>query len=166
MDPRKTLGRTWRSQERKRSQNNQSLYRESQVYQPDMNSLKAIKQRNWKSWWRTVYRRLMNESIVRSKTRGSPRWREKTMMITCSSKPDLSLHESLYHPQHPWVGVLHQINAKNFLQRNWIKSVWRAISRLWDVPERDSCMQIRRRQLGGEPPVHSRNVSERLAQRI
>jgi hypothetical protein len=40
----------------------------------------------------------MNESIARSRTRGSPRWREKTMMITCSSKPDISLHESLYHP--------------------------------------------------------------------
>ena len=80
------------------------------------------------------------------------------MMITCSSTLDISLHESFYHPQHPWVGVLHQINAKNVLQRNWIKSVWRAISRLWGIPERDSCMQIRRRQLGGEPPVHSRSV--------
>jgi hypothetical protein len=60
----------------------------------------------------------MNESIVRSRTRGSPRWREKTMMITCSSKLDISLHESLYHPQYPWVGVLHQMNAKTVLQRN------------------------------------------------
>jgi hypothetical protein len=33
-------------QERKRNQNNQSLYQESQDYQPDMNSLKAIKQKN------------------------------------------------------------------------------------------------------------------------
>jgi len=84
----------------------------------------------------------MNESIARSRTRGSPRWREKTMMITCSNTPDISLHESLYHPQHPWVGVLHQMNAKNVFQRNWIKSVWRAISRLWGIPERDPCMQI------------------------
>jgi hypothetical protein len=38
----------------------------------------------------------MNESIARSRTRGSPRWREKTMMIVCSSKPDIPLHESLY----------------------------------------------------------------------
>ena len=52
------------------------------------------------------------------------------------------LHESLYHPQHPWVGVLHQMNTKNVLQRNWIKSVWRAISRLWGIPERDPWMQI------------------------
>ena len=122
-----------------------------------MNSLKAIKQKNWKSWWRTVYGRLMNESIARSRTRGSPRWMEKTMMITCSSTPNISLHESLYHPQHPWVGILHQINAKNVLQRNWIKSVWRAISRLWGILERDSCMQIRR-QLGGEPPVHNKSM--------
>jgi hypothetical protein len=60
----------------------------------------------------------MNESIARSKTRGSPRWREKTMMITCSSKLDIPIHESLYHPQYPWVGVLHQMNAKNVLQSN------------------------------------------------
>jgi hypothetical protein len=32
--------------ERKRNQNNQSLYQESQDYQPDMNSLKAIKQKS------------------------------------------------------------------------------------------------------------------------
>jgi hypothetical protein len=32
--------------ERKRNQNNQSLYQESQDYHPDMNSLKAIKQKN------------------------------------------------------------------------------------------------------------------------
>jgi hypothetical protein len=31
---------------RKKNQNNQSLYQESQDYQPDMNSLKAIKQKN------------------------------------------------------------------------------------------------------------------------
>jgi hypothetical protein len=60
----------------------------------------------------------MNESIARSRTRGSPRWREKTMMITRSSKPDIPLHESLYHPQYPWVGVLHQMNAKTVLQSN------------------------------------------------
>jgi hypothetical protein len=40
----------------------------------------------------------MNESIARSRTRGSPRWREKTMMIARSGKLDLPLHESLYHP--------------------------------------------------------------------
>ena len=44
------------------------------------------------------------------------------MMITCSSTPDISLHESLYHPQHPWVRILHQMNVKNVLQRNWMKS--------------------------------------------
>jgi hypothetical protein len=31
---------------------------------------------------------------------------------------DIPLHESLYHPQYPWVGVLHQINAKTVLQSN------------------------------------------------
>jgi hypothetical protein len=35
-----------RFQERKKNQNNQSFYQESQDYQPDMNSLKAIKQKN------------------------------------------------------------------------------------------------------------------------
>jgi hypothetical protein len=51
----------------------------------------------------------MNESIARSRTRGSPRWREKTM-IARSGKPDIPLHESLYHP---WVGVLHQDECKD-----------------------------------------------------
>jgi hypothetical protein len=60
----------------------------------------------------------MNESIARSRTKGSPRWREKTMMITHSSKLDIPLHESLYHPQYPSVGVLHQMNAKIVLQIN------------------------------------------------
>jgi hypothetical protein len=46
----------------------------------------------------------MNVSFVRSITRVSPRWREKTMMIACSSKPDIPLHEPLYRPQYPWVG--------------------------------------------------------------
>jgi hypothetical protein len=34
---------------RNKNQNNQSLYQESQDYQPNMNSLKAIKQKNRKS---------------------------------------------------------------------------------------------------------------------
>jgi hypothetical protein len=37
----------------------------------------------------------MNESIARSRTRGSPKWREKTMMITRFGKPNISLHESI-----------------------------------------------------------------------
>jgi hypothetical protein len=37
----------------------------------------------------------MNERIARSITRGSPRWREKTMMITRLVKPNISLHESI-----------------------------------------------------------------------
>ena len=98
-----------------------------------MNSIKAIKQRNWKLWY---------ASIARSRTRGSLGWREKTMMITCSSKLDIPLHKSLYHLQYPWVGVLHQMNAKIVLQNNWTKSVWRATSRLWGISERDPCMQM------------------------
>jgi hypothetical protein len=44
MDPKekKNMKRT----RKKENQNNQSLYQESQDYQPDMNSLKAIKQKN------------------------------------------------------------------------------------------------------------------------
>ena len=98
----------------------------------------------------------MNESIKRFRTRGSLRWREKTMMIDCSSTPDLSLYKSLYHPQHPWVGILRM--QRMFSKRNWVKSACRAISRLWGIPKRYSCMQIRRRQLGGEPPVHNRSM--------
>jgi hypothetical protein len=51
----------------------------------------------------------MNESIAKSRTRGSPRWREKTI-ISRSGKPYIPLHESLYHP---WVGVLHQGECKD-----------------------------------------------------
>jgi hypothetical protein len=39
------------------------------------------------------------------------------MTITCSSKPDIPLRESLYHLQYPWVEILHQMNAKNVLQK-------------------------------------------------
>jgi hypothetical protein len=70
-----------------------------------MNSLKEIKQWNRKLSYRKMYERLMNVSIGISKTRGSPRWREKTMMIACSSKLDIPLHEPLYRPQYPWVGI-------------------------------------------------------------
>ena len=52
----------------------------------------------------------MHESIARVRTRGSPRWREKTMMIARSGNPDIPLHESFYHP---WVGVLHQDECKD-----------------------------------------------------
>jgi hypothetical protein len=31
---------------------------------------------------------------------------------------DIPLHKSLYHLQYPWVGVLHQMNAKTVLQNN------------------------------------------------
>ena len=51
-----------------------------------------------------MYGRLMNVIIVRSKTRGSPRWKEKTMMLVCSSKLDIPLHNPLYHLQYPWFG--------------------------------------------------------------
>ena len=89
----------------------------------------------------------MNKIIARSRTRGSPKWREKIMMITCSSTPDISLHESLYHLQHSLVGVLHQMNEKNVLQRNRINNVWRETSRLWGIPERDPCMQMEKDNL-------------------
>jgi hypothetical protein len=48
---------------------------------------------------------VMNRSIARFRTRGSPRWREKTMMTTCSRKPDIPLSELLYLLQYPWIEV-------------------------------------------------------------
>ena len=39
------------------------------------------------------------------------------MMIDCSSTPDLSLYKSLY----PLVRILHQMNAKNVLQKKLSK---------------------------------------------
>jgi hypothetical protein len=79
------------------------------------------------------------------------------MMITCSSKPDLSLHESLYHLQHPLVGVLHQMNAKNVLQRLNKEHMKRNLKTLRHTEKRPLHAN-RRRQLGGEPPVHNRSV--------
>jgi hypothetical protein len=38
------------------------------------------------------------------------------MMIDCSSTPNLSLYKSLYYPQ-----ILHQMNAKNVLQKKLSK---------------------------------------------
>jgi hypothetical protein len=46
MDPRAKNMKKNMKIPRKKNQNNQSLYQESQDYQPDMNSLKAIKQKN------------------------------------------------------------------------------------------------------------------------
>jgi hypothetical protein len=39
-----------------------------------------------------MYGRLMNGSIARSRTKGSPRWREKSMMIACSSNQTYLSH--------------------------------------------------------------------------
>jgi hypothetical protein len=83
----------------------------------------------------------MNASIARSRTRGSPRWREKTIMITSSSKPDIPLHELVYRLQYPWVGVYMQSNLKAL--RHTRKRPLYADGR---------------RQLGGEPPMYSRSV--------
>jgi hypothetical protein len=70
-----------------------------------------------------------------------PKWREKTMMITCSSKPDIPLHEPVYRLQYPWVGAYMQSNLKAL--RHTRKRPLYADGR---------------RQLGGEPPMHSRSV--------
>jgi hypothetical protein len=43
------------------------------------------------------------------------------MPIDCSSTPDLSLYKSLYHPQTPLARILHQMNAKNVLQKKLSK---------------------------------------------
>jgi hypothetical protein len=48
MDPRdnEKLKKNMKIPRKKRNRNSQLLYQESQDYQPDMNSLKAIKQKN------------------------------------------------------------------------------------------------------------------------
>jgi hypothetical protein len=61
----------------------------------------------------------MNESIARSRTRGSPRWREKTMIARFGNS-DIPLHESLYHP---WVGVLHQDECKDCSPEQFNKNI-------------------------------------------
>ena len=98
---------------REKNQNNQSLYWESQDYQLDLNPLEAIKQKKWTLWWRTMYGKLMNESIARSRTKGSPRWRERTMMIACSR------HTSTWAIISSAISMgwsLHQINVRNVLR--------------------------------------------------
>jgi hypothetical protein len=63
------------------------------------------------------------------------------MIIVCSIKPDIPLHESLYCPQYPWVGV--------YMQRN-LKAL--------RYTRKRPLYADGRRQLGGEPPMHSRSM--------
>ena len=35
-----------------------------------------------------------------------------------------------------------KMNAKTVFQSNWTKSIWRATSRPWGIPERDPCIQM------------------------
>jgi hypothetical protein len=50
------------------------------------------------------------------------------------------------------------MNAKNVLQKKLSKERMQSNLKTLRHTERYSCMQIRRRQLGGEPPVHSKSM--------
>jgi hypothetical protein len=66
----------------------------------------------------------MNVTIAISKTRGSSRWREKSMMVTCISKLDIPLLEPIYCSQYPWIGT------------------YKATSRILGISERDPYMNM------------------------
>jgi hypothetical protein len=89
----------------------------------------------------------MNESIARSI--GSPRWREKTMMIAC--KPDITLHEPVYRLQYPWVGVYMYNNLKGFEVYSKETFVCRWTKIFYGC-----------KQLGTEPPMHNRSMVKNL----
>jgi hypothetical protein len=59
-----------------------------------------------------VYERLVNGSIAKLKTKGSSRWREKTMMIACSSNPTY-LYIISFTLSMGW--SLHQMNVRTVL---------------------------------------------------
>jgi hypothetical protein len=103
----------------------------------------------------------MNESIARSRTRGSPRWREKTMMIAHSGKPDIPLHESLYHL---WVGVLHQDECKDCSPEKLNKERMKRNLKT-SRHTRKRSLYTDGRKLDGEPPMHSRSVVKNLYNR-
>jgi len=74
------------------------------------------------------------------------------------------VHQTYLYINHYIIRNIHKSKfyirwmQRMFSRRNWVKSACRAISRLWGIPERYSYMQIRIRQLGGEPQVHNKSV--------
>jgi hypothetical protein len=76
-----------------------------------------------------MYGRLMNENIARSRTRGSPRWREKTMMIVVNQT-------YLYMSQY----IVHNIHRLEFTCRETSKALRYTRKRPLYVDGRRSCM--------------------------
>jgi hypothetical protein len=95
----------------------------------------------------------MNERIERSRTGGSPRWREKNMMITHSGKPNISLHESI---SMGWSSTSNECKDYSLekLNKERMKSNLKALRHTKKRP----LYADGRRQLGGEPPMHRRSV--------
>ena len=80
-------------------------------------------------------------------------------MITCSSKPDIPLHEFSY----PWVGALHQDECKDCSPEQLKKErMKRNLKALRYTRKRTL---YARRQLGGEPPMHNKSVVKTLYNR-
>jgi hypothetical protein len=80
------------------------------------------------------------------------------MMITCSSTLEISLHESLYHPQTSmsWSSTSDECKEcyPEKLNKESMKRKLKTLRHTRKIPLHAD----RRRQLGGEPPVHSRSV--------
>jgi hypothetical protein len=95
----------------------------------------------------------MNEIFARSRTRGSPRWREKTMMITHFGKPNISLHESISMSQSSTSDKCKECSPEQ-LNKEYMKSNLKTLRHTRKRP----LYADRRRQLGGEPPMHDRSV--------
>ena len=58
------------------------------------------------------------------------------------------VHQTYLYISHYIIRNIHESEfyirwmQRMFSRRNWVKSACRGISRLWGIPERDSCMQI------------------------
>jgi hypothetical protein len=78
-------------------------------------------------------------------------------MIIHSSKPDIPLHESLYHPQSiGWSSTSDECKdcSPEQLNKERMKSNLKALRHTRKRP----LYADGRRQLGGEPPMHNRSM--------
>jgi hypothetical protein len=81
----------------------------------------------------------MNESIARSRTRGSPRWREKTMIARSVNQTYLYMSHYIIHGLEFYI----KINAKIVLHEKLNKEhMKRNLETFEAYQKEDSCIQI------------------------
>ena len=70
------------------------------------------------------------------------------------------VNQTYLYMSHYVIRNIHELEFYiRWMQRMLSREIeWRAISRLWGIPERDPCMQIEEDNLVEQPPVHSRSM--------